>query len=142
MSSPIVCSPNFRQQVVEFHDQGEYSALVPSGNLTLFGRAYLATDPRGAANLVVTNLAVGTRYRVERQVDSSTATPVVNAEGVASAGTIVLRLDYYQAGSALNNLRLKLVDLDYQIEEAEFGFGPGGYEIQSQRRPDPWYSNP
>lgn len=68
----------------------------------------LATEPIGTTTLTLTNVAVGSRYRIERQADGSLATPTGNAEGVAGAATVALTLDYYAPGSANNNLRVKV----------------------------------
>lgn len=102
----------------------------------------LSTEPLGTTTLTLTNVVVGSRYRIERQGDGSLATPTANAEGVAASGTVAITLDYYSAGNANNDLRLKLIDLGYEIEEITFTVSSDGYVIQSQRRPDPWYSNP
>ncbi len=48
------------------------------------------TDPQGTMDLTLTNVVVGSRYRVE---DSTTGALV--SEGTAAASTVVLTLDYY-----------------------------------------------
>lgn len=106
------------------------------------GRQLLSTDPLGTATLTLTNVAPGSRYRIERQGDGSLATPAENADGTAAGSTVSIALNYYVPGNANNALKLKLIDLGYEIEEVNFTIGPAGYPIQSQRRPDPWYSNP
>lgn len=58
--------------------------------------------------LTLTNVAVGSRYRIERVGDGSLATPTANAEGVAAGTTVAITLDYYASGSANNDLRIKI----------------------------------
>lgn len=71
-------------------------------------RALLPTDPVGSMTLTLTNVVVGSRYRIERQGDGSLATPTANAEGTAAASTVVITLDAYASGSANNDLRIKV----------------------------------
>ena len=79
-----------------------------SANGQSFVRARLPTDPAGLTTLTLTNIAVGSRYRIERQGDGSLATPAANAEGVAASSTVVISLDYYATGSANNDLRIRV----------------------------------
>jgi hypothetical protein len=71
-------------------------------------RALLPTDPLGSMTLTLTNVVVGSRYRIERQGDGSLATPTANAEGTAGASTVAITLDYYASGSANNDLKIKV----------------------------------
>lgn len=68
----------------------------------------LSTEPIGQVTLTLTNVVVGSRYRIERQGDGSLATPAGNAEGVAASSTVSLLLDYYAGGSPNNDLRIKV----------------------------------
>lgn len=72
----------------------------------------LATDAIGTFTLVLKNVVVGSRYRIERAGDGSLATPTGTAEGVVpgSSGTadVSLTLDLYPVGSANNDLRIKV----------------------------------
>ncbi len=68
----------------------------------------LPGDVLGQMTLTLTNVVVGSRYRIERQGDGSLATPTANAEGVAGASTVPITLDYYSSGSANNDLRIKV----------------------------------
>ena len=74
----------------------------------LFGLQRLSTDSIGVTTLTLTNVVVGSRYRIERAADGSLATPTGNAEGVAGASTVAITLDYYSAGNANNDLRIKV----------------------------------
>lgn len=73
-----------------------------------YSNARLSTDALGSMTLTLTNVVVGSRYRIERQDDGSLATPTANAEGVAASSTVAITLDYYSPGSANNNLRIKV----------------------------------
>lgn len=73
-----------------------------------FSRHPLSTDSVGVMTLTLTNVVVGSRYRIERQGDGSLATPTGNAEGDAAASTVNITLDYYSGGSANNDLRIKV----------------------------------
>lgn len=66
------------------------------------------TDAQGITIVTLTNMVVGSRYRIERQGDGSLATPTGNAEGVAASSTVPITLDYYGTGSANNDLRIKV----------------------------------
>jgi hypothetical protein len=76
--------------------------------LVMFGQQRLPTDAQGQAVVTLTNVVVGSRYRIERQGDGSLATPTGNAEGVAAASTVNITLDYYSGGSVNNDLRIKV----------------------------------
>ena len=78
----------------------------PQGQI--LARLPLSTDSVGVMTLTLTNVVVGSRYRIERQGDGSLATPTGNAEGVAAASTVNITLDYYSGGSANNDLRIKV----------------------------------
>lgn len=67
-----------------------------------------SSDPVGACTVTLTNLVVGSRYRIERQIDGSLATPTGVAEGVAAGSTVVVQLDYFAIGSPNNDLRIKV----------------------------------
>lgn len=88
------------------------SVSVPDYNSGRFGNVYgierLPTEPGGSTTLTLTNVVAGSRYRIERQGDGSLATPTANAEGVAGASTVVITLDYYAAGSANNDVKIKV----------------------------------
>lgn len=71
-----------------------------------FARQRLPTDAQGTMTLTLTNVAVGSRYRIERIGDGSLATPASAAEGVAASGTVALTLDYYPSGNASNDVRI------------------------------------
>lgn len=78
------------------------------GKLTMLGLAgsaeqLLPTDPLGLTTVRLTNVVVGSRYRVE--VDSTGA---LIAEGVAAASTVELTVSYYGSGSLNNNIRVKV----------------------------------
>lgn len=81
--------------------------LTPTPNAAV-GRMRLPTEPQGSMVLTLTNVVVGSRYRIERQGDGSLATPTGNAEGVAGASTVAITLDYYAGGSANNDLKIKV----------------------------------
>lgn len=74
---------------------------------TSLGVARLPEDALGTFSLTLLNMAAGSRYRIERAGDGSVATPSASAEGVAPGGSFVLTLDYYQSGSANNDLKIK-----------------------------------
>jgi hypothetical protein len=91
----------------------EYAAVDLYARSIPFPRAeaatqLLPTDVVGSMTLTLTNVVVGSRYRIERQGDGSLATPTGNAEGVAGASTVTITLDYYAGGSANNDLRIKV----------------------------------
>lgn len=72
------------------------------------GIGRLPSDPIGSMTLTLTNVAVGSRYRIERQGDGSLATPTANAEGTAASSTVAITLDAFTIGNANNNLRVKV----------------------------------
>lgn len=72
------------------------------------GRMRLPTEPLGTMTLTLINVVVGSRYRIERQGDGSLATPTASGEGVAASGTVAVTLDYYAAGNANNDVRIKV----------------------------------
>lgn len=82
------------------------SAARPHG----IGR--LPTDPLGSFTLVLKNVVVGSRYRIERTDTGALATPTVNAEGtvpgVSGVTDVSITLDYYAVGNAGNDLRAKV----------------------------------
>ncbi len=84
---------------------------VPEFNMATFGETLsierLPTEPLGTMTLTLTNVVIGSRYRIERQVSGSLATPTANAEGVAAGTTVAITLDYYVTGSANNDLKIK-----------------------------------
>lgn len=91
------------------------TALVPTTrrsqrpqNLAVYSLSPLPTDSVGVTTLTLTNVVVGSRYRIERQGDGSLATPTANAEGVAGSSTVAITLDYYAAGNANNDVRIKV----------------------------------
>lgn len=67
----------------------------------------LPDDPVGAMTITLTNMVVGSRYRIERQSDGSLAEPSASAEGVASSSTVSISLSYYATGNSNNDLRIK-----------------------------------
>ena len=85
---------------------------VPDFNAAYLGETLaierLPTEPLGQVVLTLTNVVVGSRYRIERQGEGSLATPTANAEGVAGASTVPITLDYYATGNANNSLRIKV----------------------------------
>lgn len=74
----------------------------------VYSQQRLSTDALGTTTLTLTNVVVGSRYRIERQGDGSLATPTANAEGVAGSSTVAITLDYYAAGNANNDVRIKV----------------------------------
>lgn len=81
------------------------SSPVPCGAV---GRQRLPSEPVGTTTVTLTNVVSGSRYRIERQSDGSLATPTANAEGVAGSSTVAITLDYYAAGNANNDVRIKV----------------------------------
>jgi hypothetical protein len=75
---------------------------------TTVGVARLPTDPMGSTVITLTNLVVGSRFRVERLADGSVATPTGNAEGIVGSSIAPITLDYYESGSANNDVRIKV----------------------------------
>lgn len=71
-------------------------------------RQRLPTEAIGSTTLTLTNIVVGSRYRIERAGDGSLATPTGNAEGVAADTDVPITLDVYAPGNANNNLRIKV----------------------------------
>jgi hypothetical protein len=67
------------------------------------GQASLPTDPIGSMTLTLTNVVVGSAYRIETQADGTLVT-----QGTAGSSTVVLTLDCYSVGSANNDLRIKV----------------------------------
>lgn len=104
MASSLAISPHAPSIVVSH--VGVRSRLLPSG--PAIGKLRLLTDPVGTTTLTLTNVVVGSRYRIERQGDGSLATPTANAEGVAASATVPITLDYYAAGNANNDVRIKV----------------------------------
>lgn len=104
----VVAMPNFVAQRMEFFDQGPFKRSLPAAGPNVFSTQHLPGDPLGQMTLALTNVVVGSRYRIERQGDGSLATPTGNAEGVAGATTVAVTLDYYGIGSANNNLKAKV----------------------------------
>lgn len=70
------------------------------------GRQRLPSEPIGTFTLRLTNIVVGSRYRISRSGDNSLATPTASAEGVAGATTVDITLDLYAAGNANNDLAI------------------------------------
>lgn len=92
-----------------------YGTFTPSGRGRIHAAGRLAlgvdrlpSDPVGTFTLTLTNVAVGSRYRVERVADGSVATPVGQAEGVAASSSVPMSLDYFTDGNPNNNLRIKV----------------------------------
>jgi hypothetical protein len=77
--------------------------VEPLGALTAIGIARLPTDPVGSSTLTLTNVVVGSRYRVERQSDG-----VLVAEGTAAATSVALSLGYFAAGNSANDVRIRV----------------------------------
>lgn len=84
---------------------------VPEFNVATLGETLsierLASEPLGSVVLTLTNVVVGSRYRVELAA-GGLATPSANAEGVAAATTVAITLNYFTNGSSLNNIRIKV----------------------------------
>lgn len=68
----------------------------------------LPTDSVGTTVLTLTNVVVGSRYRVEVASTGALAEPTANATGVAAAPTIDISLSRYAVGNANNDLRIKV----------------------------------
>lgn len=81
-------------------------ATIPAGQAVWLQRR--PTDAQGLTTLTLTNVAVGSRYRVELAGSGALATPNLAAEGVAASSTVVLSLDYFGIGSVNNNWRIKV----------------------------------
>lgn len=101
----------------------------------------LSTEPIGQVTLTLTNVVVGSRYRIERQGDGSLATPTGNAEGVAASSTVPLLLDYYAGGSPNNDLRIKVrkgtSPQKYQPFETQVVLSAAGASAFVAQIPDP-----
>lgn len=59
--------------------------------------------PTGNHTLTLNNVVVGSRVAIRDQADTTTL-----YDQIASASTVVINLPVYSAGSALNNLRIKV----------------------------------
>ena len=68
-----------------------------------YGEMRLPTDPIGTFNLTLTNVAVGSRIHVEKQSDGTSF-----YDNLATSSTVVISLSAYAAGSAYNDLRIKV----------------------------------
>ncbi len=73
------------------------------GNGGAIARQALATDPVGNFTLTLLNVVVGSAIRVEAQ-----STGAELWTGTAAAGTVLVPLFAYSAGSPLNDLRIKV----------------------------------
>ena len=62
----------------------------------ILGEQVLPTDPQGTMTLTLTNVVVGSRYRVEKLLDGSLV-----QEGDAATSTLALTLSYYQPNQTL-----------------------------------------
>lgn len=94
----------------EFLTFGSIGAQPSTGRINGIGR--LPTDPLGSFTLVLQNVVVGSRYRIERTDTGALATPTSNAEGtvpgVSGVTDVSITLDYYAPGNAGNDLRAKV----------------------------------
>ena len=63
----------------------------------------LPTEPVGIFALTLTNIVVGSRIHVEKQSDGTSF-----YDAVAATSTVVIPLSVYAAGSAYNDLRIKV----------------------------------
>jgi len=61
------------------------------------------TDPVGNHSLTLTNVVVGSRIAIRDQADTTTL-----YDQIAAASTVVITLQVYVFGSALNNWRIKV----------------------------------
>lgn len=95
MSSFPFSLHRFTGPVAQIHDTS--APWMRSVAWVAVGRKRLPTEPIGTMTLTLTNVVVGSRYRIERQGDGSLATPTANAEGVAGASTVPITLDYYSS---------------------------------------------
>lgn len=76
------------------------SAFQPSAGLFL---APLPSDAIGTCVLTLTNVIIGSRINIRDQLGTTTF-----YDDLAAASTVVISLDVYSAGAALNNWRVKV----------------------------------
>ena len=101
MTSFVAVSPrpNMEHSIVIAPSLGSWAAQPG----VAVGRIRLPNDPVGSFGLTLTNVVVGSAYRLEVQ---STGALVV--QGTAGASTLVLAVDVFGPGSPLNDLRIKV----------------------------------
>ena len=64
---------------------------------------HLPTDALGECSLILQNVVIGSRYRVEIASGGTTV-----ADGIAAGSTVVLAVPYYSIGNGNNTLRVKV----------------------------------
>ena len=106
MSSVLLTGAPFFPMLVQIDNA--YLQTVFGATGQVYDHQNLPGDVLGTAVLTLTNVQVGSRYRIERAGDGSLATPTANAEGAAGAASVPLTLDYYAPGSPNNSLRVKV----------------------------------
>lgn len=76
---------------------------MPTCGIGSVGMLSFPTDPVGAFTLTLTNVVVGSRVHVEKQSDGTSF-----YDELAATSTVVIPLSVYAAGSAYNDLRIKV----------------------------------
>lgn len=88
---------------IHFAAHDAFNGAIPSLGADTASVAKLPTNPIGVATLTLTNLVVGSAVQLEV---ASTGAVVANTS--AAATSLTLSAPVYQAGSAGNNLRIKV----------------------------------
>lgn len=104
-----------RQMLRFFTANSRLAYVVPDGIKAAMIVGYgqhsiqkLSTDSIGTTTVTLTNVVVGSRYRIEVAGTGALAEPTANAEGVAASSTVPITLNLYAAGNANNALRVKV----------------------------------
>ncbi len=100
MASTLNLAHVHRPSIVKF-------SSAPSTQFAGFGAAIgklkLPTDSIGSSNLTLINVVVGSRVHIRDQADTTTI-----YDQLAAASTVVIPLQVYATGSALNDLRIRI----------------------------------
>lgn len=81
--------------------------MRPFGGLVIT-KLRLPTDSIGTTTVTLTNVVVGSRYRIEVADTGALAEPTTNAEGTAGASIVNITLNLYAAGNSNNSMRIKV----------------------------------
>jgi hypothetical protein len=100
-------------------------------------RGRLLTDALGNASLRITGLKPGSEVRVFNSESAE-----INGGTDSASGDITLLAPYYVDGNALNNLRILVVNLGFEIIDIAVTITPKGLTIPVFQRIDRSYKNP
>lgn len=101
-----------------------------------------ATDSIGTTTVTLTNVVVGSRYRIEVASTGALAEPAANAEGTTSnSDPLPITLNLYAAGNSNNSLRIKVrkgsAATKYQPFETQVTLSAQAQSVYIAQVPDP-----